>query len=430
MPFCPSCGTNHPLPHAATGAPALPQASPYRSQTQQVYAAAVLQEAAAKAAIENARRPSYQAAHAGAPQHFTAMPVPVSQFNARSVAPSAQSHGYGQSVNGTVPMHTGATTAKRQLIASAQRAAQAAVQPAEQKASGNIYIVRAGDTPSHIAHKHTGRKDMWPALVSANPQKATNKSDGNFMELKVGEVLHLPASWTPVHTGAVLPFGGLVTPGVHAASSLAHMGAPNPFGGLVTPDVHAASSLAHLGGLSLTPNGMVSPAPATRTAAPVAYRRIGNTAAKVAVPARATVAPHQATLAFPNPPVPHFPPGTNYPVGANFRVYLPENGETIKPNTLQWQSAAASAGWELSAIHANNGHVYQAGSAGPRAASQGTKQRATRSVSLSALKAFKLGQSAPGQAGSGFWVEFVNRGPGPVALTSVPQNVTLSALVS
>jgi hypothetical protein len=401
-----------------------------------VYAAAVLQEAAAKAAIENARRPSYQAAHAGAPQHLTAMPVPVSQFNARSVAPSAQSHGYGQSVNGTVPMHTGATTAKKNLIASAQKAAAqaATVQPAEQKASGNVYIVRAGDTPSHIAHKHTGRKDMWKALAAANPQKATNKIDGNFMDLKVGEVLHLPASWTPVHTGAALPFGGLVTPGVHAASSLAHMGAPNPFGGLVTPPVKAASALAHLGG----PAGMQSVPQAmqqanalpARTAAPVAYRRIGNTAAKVAVPARATVAPHQATLAFPDPPVPHFPPGTNYPVGANFRVYLPENGETIKPNTLQWQSAAASAGWELSAIHANNGYVYQAGSAGPRAASQGTKQRATRSVSLSALKAFKLGQSAPGQAGSGFWVEFVNRGPGPVALTSVPQNVTLSALVS
>ena len=411
MPFCPSCGKNHPLPHAATGAPALPQASPYRSQTQQVYAAAILQEAAAKAALDAQHRGyNAHAAHAGAPQHLTAMPVPVSQFNARSVAPSAQSHGYAERVNGMIPVHTGATTAKKNLIAAAQKAAATptSVQPA-QKASGNVYIVKAGDTPSHIAHKHTGRKDMWKALVAANPQKATNKSDGNFMELKIGEVLHLPASWAPAKTGAPNPFGGLVTPPVHAASALAHMGAPQPFGGLVTPSVHAASSLAHMG------------APA------MVMRRIGNTAAKVAVPASAA---RQATLAFPNPPVPHFPPGTNYPVGANFRVYLPENSETIKPNTLQWQSDAASSGWELSGIHANGGYVYQAGNAGPRAASHGTKQRATRSVSLSALKAFKLGQSAPGQMGSGFWIEFVNRGPGPVALTNVPQNVTLSATVS
>ena len=60
-------------------------------------------------------------------------------------------------------------------------------------ASGT-YKVISGDNPSKIALKLAGNGNRWKELVAANPQKRTG-SDGNFVSLLPGEVLHLPASW-------------------------------------------------------------------------------------------------------------------------------------------------------------------------------------------------------------------------------------------
>jgi nucleoid-associated protein YgaU len=62
--------------------------------------------------------------------------------------------------------------------------------------SGSTYKVLPGDFPIKIAQKLTGNGNRWHELVAANPQKKTG-ADGNFVSLMPGEVLQLPASWTP-----------------------------------------------------------------------------------------------------------------------------------------------------------------------------------------------------------------------------------------
>jgi LysM repeat protein len=77
------------------------------------------------------------------------------------------------------------------------------------------YTVKSGDYAGAIAQKLTGNGGRWPELIAANPQKP-RKSDGNFATLYPGEVLLLPASWSPGSTSAT----PAQAPGVAAGPSV------------------------------------------------------------------------------------------------------------------------------------------------------------------------------------------------------------------
>ena len=76
-------------------------------------------------------------------------------------------------------------------------------------ATPTTYKVKAGDSPSKIAAALVHDGNRWKELVAANPQKK-RAHDGNFASLMPGEVLQLPASWSPAAPThpAQLPQGG------------------------------------------------------------------------------------------------------------------------------------------------------------------------------------------------------------------------------
>jgi nucleoid-associated protein YgaU len=98
------------------------------------------------------------------------------------------------------PGATGPTVAPGQVTPPA---------PTPGAAAPATYKVRAGDSPSKIAHGLVHDGNRWPELVAANPQKKRAK-DGNFATLMPGEVLQLPASWvtSAAPPAAHLPQGG------------------------------------------------------------------------------------------------------------------------------------------------------------------------------------------------------------------------------
>jgi hypothetical protein len=55
--------------------------------------------------------------------------------------------------------------------------------------------VQQGDAPATIAERLVHNGARWPELVAANPTKP-KAANGNFVSLKPGETLMLPASWS------------------------------------------------------------------------------------------------------------------------------------------------------------------------------------------------------------------------------------------
>ncbi|HEY2517174.1 MAG TPA: LysM domain-containing protein, partial [Polyangiaceae bacterium] len=132
----------------------------------------------------------------------------------------AQLRGFASALNNEgFPVAAGLVLAKANTLspppggapaAGATPAAAHAAPPAATPAA--TYKVKAGDSPSKIAHALVHDGNRWTELVAANPQKKRAK-DGNFATLMPGEVLQLPASWATstapsAPSAAHLPQGG------------------------------------------------------------------------------------------------------------------------------------------------------------------------------------------------------------------------------
>jgi len=79
---------------------------------------------------------------------------------------------------------------------------------------GLVYVVERGDYPGKIAKLLTGKENLWPALIAANPQKPTvTSSIGKvFKTLVAGEKLKVPPSWHVVSSTANAPPPGAAPP--------------------------------------------------------------------------------------------------------------------------------------------------------------------------------------------------------------------------
>jgi hypothetical protein len=88
--------------------------------------------------------------------------------------------------------------------------------------NGAVYVVENGDFPGKIAKKLTGKENLWPQLIAANPQKKTKttKLGKEFVTLVAGERLNVPKSWVLLNAPAPGGTPGTATPSTDTAAIL------------------------------------------------------------------------------------------------------------------------------------------------------------------------------------------------------------------